>query len=215
MVALLRHIYGLPYRTDGSDAWPTSLEAYAELYATAGKYLMRRLQDNVRSSLQYVPSCYQPGTGVISDVSDFVRGVRKILTCTSCDQWARGCLVSACTKNLKLLYKDEEFLSLLRDFGDLGADIMGHEHFERTFSGSWMCSKSCASNPKPSCLTCGTRFYADYAWDDRHEKFWWCDECEEKVVPRCATCKETVVWIERDIAGWKSLQSLRSGTLRS
>ena len=206
MVALLRHIYDLPYRRDGRDGgekWPVDLNAFVTLWATAGKYLMKDVQHAVTRDIETLTG-YHLNKGVISDVPDFIAALRNIFPCTSTEDYARKYMVAACIRNLTLLQNDKEFISLLRECGDLGAEIIGNKNLDRGLLGSWLCGKTCEETPEPQCSDCGYKFFVDSAWDSRHMTHWWCRDCEELTIPVCVHCEEEVEWIQRGITGKKS-----------
>jgi hypothetical protein len=200
MVALLRHMYDLPYRTPGSEAWPTRLDSYAVLYATAAKYFIKDLQAMVGDAILF-PAGEEEGDILLDHISDFVRAFRRILSCTPSDDRVRKLMMKTCATNLKLLLKEEEFFSLLREPGDLCAEIMGHEDLERAIYGSWMCSRRFENQDKvtPTCSGCTTAFRRESAWNSRYRETWYCSECEENLRPKCGICDEEVVWIQRGI----------------
>lgn len=198
MVALLRYMYDLPFHTNGSEKWPTKMSSCTELYVTAGKYLIKELQHDVCRHMKN-SSCFRPGRKVILDVADFVQALRQIMTCTVGDNCARRSMVSSCTTNLKLLRKEKEFVSLLRDFGDLGADIIEHEELECAILGSWTCSNSCTDEVEPVCPQCSEPFMTDDAWCRRDDESWWCYMCRKSTHPVCANCDRDVSWMQRDV----------------
>lgn len=170
MVALLRHIYDLPYQRDGRDGgekWPVDLNDSVTLWVTAGKYLMKDVQDAATRDIRSL-SRYHHNQGVISDVPHFLAALRNIIACTSHEDDARKYMVTACIKNLTLLRKDDEFMSLLRESGELGAEIIGDKDLDRALLGSWMCGRMCEKTPEPQCSDCGYRFFVDSAWNQRH-----------------------------------------------
>jgi hypothetical protein len=195
MIALLRYIYDLPYRTEGKNSWPTKLESYAELYITAGKYLVKDVQAEICVHLQYFSQHHQ-SKSVISDVTDFVKALRNIMNCTSSDEEARKLMVKACCVNLRVLQKDEGFLALLRDHGDLGAGIIGNRDFERALLGSWTCSSECGSDSDLICELCDRPFELDDLWAERRAGRWYCESCQGFNGARCRNCSEEVLWVQ-------------------
>jgi hypothetical protein len=192
MVALLRHIYDLPIRPEGGEMWPWDLNSHAELYMTAGKYLMEGLKSEVCRSMT---NCHH-SHGTIRDITDFLKGLRKIMICTSSKDHARKVLVNTCILNLKLLQEQSGFLSLLREFADLGADILEHRDLGRELSGFFVCCDPC-SDVSPSCSKCDVMFEIGISWDQRSLEEWWCGNCKAPVVPWCMNCDTYLIWIQR------------------
>ena len=165
---------------------------------TAGKYLMKDLQHTVTMKIETLVY-YTHNRGVITDVPDFIAALRNIVTCASPNEDARKHMVMACIKTLTLLQKEEEFIALLRECGDLGADILQHDNLDRSLLGSWMCGKDCEQVSEPVCSDCEHPFFQEAAWNSRNRELWFCRGCEEFTVPVCASCEEEVVWIRRGI----------------
>lgn len=165
MVALLRHIYDLPYERggrDGGEKWPVDLKDYVTLWATGGKYLMKELQNAVTWEIKRLAR-YNLNEGVISDVPNLIAALRNIISCTSHEDKARKYMVEACIMNLSLLKEDDGFISLLRECGELGAEIIGDKDLDRGLLGSWMCGRDCEETPAPQCSDCGYVFFIDSA----------------------------------------------------
>jgi len=201
MVALLRYIYGLLYqrdRLDGGEKWPVGLNALVTLWATARKYLMKDLQHQVTQNIEKLAS-YRLNEGVITDLPDFLAALRNIFAYAGPEDYARDHMVTACIRNLSLLQKDKEFVSLLKGCGELGAEIITHRDLYRALLGSWMCGWECEETSQPQCQECGYSFDVISAWGGRGRDHWWCGVCEQGTVPVCAHCKEVVVWIQRGV----------------
>lgn len=198
MIALLRYVYDLPYKTTGNAAWPARLESYAEVYMVAAKYRIRDLQSIVSDDMLWLAD-NEDTFGVISYVSDFVPTLHKIVSLVPSGDHVRNLLVKICAVNIKLLRKEPEFLSLLREHGDLGADIIANEDLERGLLGSWMCSISCNTGAEPMCPKCNALFKIECAWESRYRERWYCIECDGSILPKCATCDKEVMWIQRGI----------------
>jgi len=161
---------------------------------------MKDVQDAATRDIRSL-SRYHHNQGVISDIPHFLAALRNTIACTSHEDNARKYMVTACIKNLTLLQKDDEFISLLRECGELGAEIIGDKDLDRALLGSWMCGRMCEKTPEPQCSDCGYQFFVDSAWNQRHLTHWWCSDCEETTSPVCAHCEEVVEWVQRGITG--------------
>lgn len=198
MVGLLRHLYDLCYgassQLDDEKRWD-SLMPHAEVFVVAEKYQMECLQNevcsNMRTRLEY---SFQ--NGQFSNLDDFLQALRNIVSHTSDNSYARRLMVRTCVMHLRELQYVPAFISLLQEFGHLGADIIGHEDLECGIPGAWMCSKGCPDDDPPWCSACSRPFDVDHAWASRHSESWYCDHCEERKRPICKICDETFEWME-------------------
>jgi hypothetical protein len=158
---------------------------------------MKDLQQLVGHSLQEFTR-YETAQRHVSDIAGFIRALRKILTCTSSSDNIRLVMVLACITNLTALQKEKEFVTLLRESGDLGAEIIANKDLERAVLGFWLCGRSC-EDVHPVCAACGEDFGAEWAWNRRLDEEWWCRYCEEKDVPTCLGCAKPVQWVQRGV----------------
>jgi hypothetical protein len=195
---LLRYIYDLPYYSgssyDDDERW-NNLVPHAELFVAAEKYQVLGLQCEICSRLHNRIENWL-AEGELPNVDDFVRALRKVVAQASDDNRLRGLMVRTCATNLRELQDVTEFLSLLKEFGSLGADIIGHKDLERGLVGAWMCTKDCTEDGPPVCSTCGKYFPVERAWASRHQDLWWCSHCDNIKRPVCSECDVTVEWTE-------------------
>jgi hypothetical protein len=168
------------------------------VYKTAGKYLVKELQAEICVHLQHLSQHYHLKS-VISDVADFVKALRTIMSCTSSGEEARKLMVKSCCINLRILQQNESFLASLRENIDLGAEIIGNQDLERALLGSWICSLERESDMKPTCENCGRPFNLDDLWDDRDDGSWWCKSCEGSFGPRYQNCHSWITWVQRGL----------------
>ena len=174
---------------------------HAKLYVAAEKYQIQDLQYEVCSNMDRMIGISLDRSHS-SDVNGFLQALRMI-NAHSFDRQniARKLMVHACVMNLRKLQGQPAFMSLLREFGRLGADIIGHRDLECGVLGSWFCSTGCDDNGRPRCHHCGALFNVEHAWAKRHEGWWVCDHCLNECQPICATCAQRLDWIERGITG--------------
>lgn len=176
MLALLRYIYDMNYDHDGTNWWRDALVPHAEVYATAEKYGMNGLQAEVCQKMEALLVNDNVPLGV-RNIADLLETFRIILTRTSSNNWARELMVKTCIVDLVILQKEEGFVSLLKEFGDLGADIIAHKDLECGLLGSFFCSKNCDNNERPQCAICAGPFDKDIAWAYRYNERWYCGKC--------------------------------------
>jgi hypothetical protein len=123
MMAMLRHMYGLPY-SRLVDRNFRLLQHHALVFVLAGKYQYQVLEveacDIVRSLLDS-RSC---------SLEDFFQAIRVIFAATSRSETATALLLAACVADLRLLKQNAGFLLLLREFPDLGFEILAHQDLE-------------------------------------------------------------------------------------
>jgi hypothetical protein len=138
MVALLRHIYDLPY--DELLAHHGSLlRPHAMVYVVADKYQIKGLQVAVNNKMKRIIKSYkdlkQKTAGPIID--DFLEALRIIITGTTVnDELARKVMVEACIMNLRHLQQRPALALLLSESADLGAAIITHDDLECGLSGA-------------------------------------------------------------------------------
>jgi hypothetical protein len=198
MLGLLRHLYDLPYnassKPDDDKRWD-SLVSHAEVFVVAEKYQMQSLQDEICGRMGFWIDCAIT-EGRFSKVDDFVKALREIVSRTSDNNRARSLMVRICAMNLRELQEVKAFISLLKEFGSLGADIIGHEDLECGLARAWMCAKDCLEDDTPVCSACENYFSVERAWASRHNELWWCCHCSEEKEPICRNCNVKVEWTE-------------------
>lgn len=136
MVALLRYIYGLPYYECFGDQ-RGQLQPHAEAYVVAEKYQLQGLKfvisTNLRHMIHSERDLRKEGTEEADhERAEFLDALRIIVAGTPAhdNNHGRKVMVEACVLNLRLLHQMSEFLSILRESSDLGADIIGHKDLE-------------------------------------------------------------------------------------
>lgn len=183
---------------DNDKRW-ANIVPHAELYVAAEKYQVQGLRYEIRSRMQNRME-NSLAEGEFPNVDDFVQALRKVVTQASDDNLLRRLMVRTCAMNLRELQEVTAFISLLKEFGSLGADIIGHKDLECGLRGAWMCSKECTEDDTPVCSTCGKYFTVERAWANRHNELWWCTHCDDYKRPVCSECDVTFEWTEgRDL----------------
>jgi hypothetical protein len=121
MMALMRYIYGLPYAQVASEDM-TALQYLALVSMTAEKYQMFDLNEEACEDIGSIidPQTYR--------TEDFLGALRTALTDVrmQCSP-VRARMISGCVAGLCALKTNAGFLSMLREFPDLGVEIIGHQ----------------------------------------------------------------------------------------
>jgi hypothetical protein len=174
MLALLRYIYDMTYDYDGSKWWFDTLVPHAEVYATAEKYSMDKLQSEVCRKMEDMLDNKSQKVGV-RNIPDFTKTLRIVMTRTLRNNRLREVLVKTCILNLRRLQNEGEFVSLLGQFGELGADILAHKDLECGLVDSWFCGIYCENEEPPWCSNCKRPFEKASAWRQRYNERWSCE----------------------------------------
>jgi hypothetical protein len=204
MVALLRHIYDLPY--NGLLAHHGSLlRPHAMVYVVADKYQINGLQVAVSNKIKGIINSYKdlkPRTAGPT-IDDFLEALRIIVTGTTAnDQLARKVMVEGCIINLRLLHQKRAFASLLSESADLGAAIITHNDLECGLSGAWICTRDCVYSGEVwevLCGDCDRVLERDYLWAHRNEIYPLCPKCDSHADWKCSACSREVSWVRRGL----------------
>jgi hypothetical protein len=192
MVALLRHIYELPYDTMLKDQCDR-LQPHAMVYVVAEKYQVDGLKRAISQRMNSIIESHL-------DIRDFVKAYRTIAESTTRhDAHARKMMVGKCITRLHHLHRDAEFISLLREHADLGVDMIEHQDLPRAFPEERVCAGTCNDTSMPVCYDCGEFFSDAFASKHRYTETWGCEECEYQAAPVCTKCGEYVVWQRRGL----------------
>lgn len=205
MVALLRYIYDLPYY-EGFGDQRGQLQPHAEAYVVAEKYQVQGLKfvisTNLRHMIHSERDLRKEGTEEADhERAEFLDALRIIVAGTPAhdNNHGRKVMVEACVLNLRLLHQMPEFLSLLRESSDLGADIIGHKDLECGLPGDWVCEGNCNDRLTVECGRCATRIGDLSAVENRYNLFWPCEGCGSACIPRCVGCSDPVKWKRRGL----------------
>ena len=205
MVALLRYIYGLPYHECFGDQ-RGQLQPHAEAYVVAEKYQVHGLRlvisKNLRHMIHSERDLRKEGDEETNhQIAEFMEALKIIVAGTPAydNNHGRNVMVEACVLNLRLLHQTPEFLSLLRESSDLGADIIGHQHLECGLPGDWVCEGNCDDRLTVECGRCATRIEDLSAVENRYNLFWLCEGCGSACKPMCVGCSEPVKWKRRGL----------------
>jgi hypothetical protein len=129
MMAVLRHVYGLPYAADLAELDnATSLLPHAMVYTTAGKYQIHGLK---------IKSCSAVSDILLKNSSpkehalewlcspDQLRALREVINRTpKSDLAGRDLLISHCIHLIPGLNDNRAFMDLVADLPGLGADLI-------------------------------------------------------------------------------------------
>lgn len=175
-------MYDLPC-SDALNEQDVSLESLATIYVTADKYQVESLKEKVHNKIQRHKTCRN-----LTNVEDFLDALEVIITGTTLeDKHARTTMISACVKHIKDLKQSPDFSALLRNHGDVGAEIIHHDRLPLMLEGSWYCGIQHAE-AVPTCRKCRESYPESYVRSHRHLKTWKCPNCLNKERPVCMEC---------------------------
>ena len=131
-MVLLRHIYDFTYSAAvKQDSQLLHHHASVSVVAVKYKYQVLELEAcEVIKGMAASHSC---------TLDDFLQAIRVIFTATTRSRMVTACLVAACVADLRLLKQNPGFLTLLREFPELGFEILGHQDLENALpeAGEW------------------------------------------------------------------------------
>ena len=189
MTALFRYIYDHPY-DDLFTETKTVLRSLAKVYVAGEKYQVQGLHENVTKEmgvfLHYITPSWlgrdsKPGNPYIED---FLAAAQIVFAGTTAqDKTGRAALIEFCVKKVSKLRKLPAFLDLLREFGDLGAEMFAHENL--SLEGSWYCDGQKHVMAVPRCPDCEENFRTSDLRKYRNQELWMCRSCDEMVMPVC------------------------------
>jgi hypothetical protein len=202
MIKVLRHIYDLPYKDAiGPNSYEVTLHSLAMIYVTADKYQVEGLKKKVHREIQG-----HSNRKLLESPQDFLDALEVVITGTTPeDKHARKTMISACVEHIKDLQKSPDFLALMREHGDIGAEIIQHNHLPTMLEGIWYHGDYCG-HPEavPSCRKCERSYPASYVRSHRHLKAWTCPKCRNKEHPVCigcggeGGCRKHIKWLWHD-----------------
>lgn len=204
MVALLRYIYGLPYDECFGDQ-RKMLQPHAEAYVAAEKYQVQGLKfaisDNLKHMIHFEKDLRKEWWDRENrEIDEFIEALKIIVAGTPVhDNHARKVMVEVCVLNLRHLQAKPEFLSLLRESSDLGADIIGHPDLECGLPGDWVCENNCEDRLTVACGTCSKHVEDSIVVENRDNLDWRCEECGGLCNPMCIDCSGPVWWQRRGL----------------
>ena len=204
MLALLRFLYGLPYDAEAKSKWLTSLQPHAEVYVVADKYQIEPLKETVAENMRKIitAKAYTHKMGFLrycdsfKNSDDFFGALHIILEVTTTqDIHSRKVLVDFLIQNIDFFRKQNELLSLFKEYPELAVEIISHKDLETEAEGFWMCfSDDCDTNV-PSCGACKVPFQPYYLRRYRYDDQWECQACKSFDQPICLECKARICWV--------------------
>jgi len=205
MFALLSFLYDLPYTTDPTEDWDTSLEPHALVYVVADKYQLGSLREAVAENMQKVitDKAYTHTAGFLrycnsfKNSDDFFSALETILEYTTPqDNQARKVLIDFIIQNIDFFRKQSELLSLFEGNPELAIEIISHQDLESEAEGFWMCEdENCGTNI-PSCGSkCKFMFEPHFLRRYRYDEQWKCPVCKFVGQPHCVDCRTKISWV--------------------
>jgi hypothetical protein len=178
-MALLRHLYGLPYRADLPE-WHDglSLLPHALVYVTAEKCQIKELQITACATMSDI-ICINSNRKVKIESSlrlvqfpDFLAALRTIITGTpSNDTLGRDLLITYCVgqRRMTQLLKNEQFTAMLAEIPELGTELLAHTYAGQDFTEDYDPCKVDADA-------------------DEEDEFEWCEHCQDNRKVVCSGC---------------------------
>ena len=212
MFALLRFLYDLPYDAEANSKWVSSLLPHAQVYVVADKYQIGALKEAVADNMRKVITAksYTDKSGYLrycdsfKNSDDFFGALHIILEVTTAsDVLARKVLTDFIIQNVDFFRKQNELLSLFKDYPELAVQLISHPDLETEAEGFWMCFSDDCSTNVPSCSKCNVPFQLYYLRRYRYEDEWECQGCKFIGRPSCLDCKAEITWVpepECDVA---------------
>jgi hypothetical protein len=183
------------------------LHPHAEVYVVADKYQLDSLKEAVAGKMRNIISAkgYTHKMGYLrhcdsfKNSDDFFGALRIILDVTTTqDTCARKVLMDFIIQNVDFFRKQDEMLSLLRDYPELAIDLISHPDLESEAEGFWMCysgdDDDCGTNI-PSCGRCKFLFESYFLRRYRYDEKWECPVCRYVDHPHCVDCRAQIAWV--------------------
>lgn len=177
----LRYIYGLPYHECSGDQ-REQLQPHAKAYVVAERYQVEGLKlaksKNLRHVIHSERDLRKRGTEEADhERAEFMDALKISIAGTRAhdNNHGRKVMVEACVLNLRLLHQMPEFLSLLRESSDPGANMIGHQDLKCDLPGDWVCEGNCNKRLTVECGRCATRIEDLSAVESRYNLFWPCE----------------------------------------
>lgn len=198
MLALLRHIYHLPYDGHQAEVYQDRLSANVAVYLVAKKYQASVLQEEVFKRMR---AFLRPkDTPKLWDINlrDFIKALRIVFTgitpSTPQDEPFRCLMVETCITILPILRDEDEFLTTLRELGELGAAIVGYRRLSCCLPGALVCGE-CLGARYVRCRHCEKTYSQMDIWRHADEDDWTCPNCSKRDTPQCGKCDGDVYWV--------------------
>ena len=126
MMALLRHVYGLPYPLeivewhDGKSFLPHAL-----VYTTAEKYQIKKLQTEASQAMSTIVDNKEHDAVGSVESSDLLDALRVLIAGTPVgDTDGREVLLAYCVGVMRRLAQNAEFMAVVADTPALGAELI-------------------------------------------------------------------------------------------
>jgi hypothetical protein len=126
MMALLRHLYGLPYPMDTAE-WHDgkSFVPHALVYTTAGKYMINKLQTEASLTMSTIVSNSRHDAVDSVESSDLLDALRVIVAGTPVsDTGGREVLLAYCVSVMRRLAQNAKFMAAVAETPALGAELI-------------------------------------------------------------------------------------------
>jgi hypothetical protein len=168
MMALLRHLYGLPYPLDIAE-WHDgkSFLPHALVYRTAEKYQIKKLQTEASQNMSTIVDNKEHDAVDSMESSDLLEALRAIIAGTPVgDTGGREVLLVYCVGVMRRLAQNADFMAAVAEIPALGAELIRCQYAQQrldktprrkskdsrqspTFSIAWSTATVRAQSPSP------------------------------------------------------------------
>jgi hypothetical protein len=152
MMALLRHVYGLPYPLDIVE-WHDgkSFLPHVLVYTTAEKYQIKKLQTEAFQSMSTIVDSKEHDAVDSVESSDLLDALRVIIAGTPVgDTGGREVLLAYCVGVMRRLAQNAEFMALVADTPALGAELIRCQYAQRRLDKTPRCKSAKGSRQSPT-----------------------------------------------------------------
>ena len=122
-MVLLRHMYDVSYSAAADQNFQL-LQHHVSISVVAVKYQYRILEVEAGEVIKGMVASHS------CSLEDFLQAIRVIFAAATRSRMVTAYLVAACVADLRLLKQNPGFLTLLREFPELGFEILGHQDLE-------------------------------------------------------------------------------------
>lgn len=187
MMALFLYIYDMSY-DDIIDDWV--LQFHAKVFVVAEKYHVKGLHEKATENMKEMLWNATNWSLLVmkeNDATDFLAAVNIILTETPTeDNMLREALVEFSVSHISDLNQLPAFAALLKEHGDLAAEMFAHERLSLMLEGTWLCDGDENRRAIPRCPECEDEFFISKLREYRGQRLWRCQFCGQKVLPVCS-----------------------------
>lgn len=186
MMALFRYVYDISY-DDLIDDWV--LQFHANVYVVAEKYQVQGLREKATDKMKgmlWNATNWSLLATEENDATDFLATVKIVFTQTPTqDNMLRAALVEFSVSHIHDLKQLPAFSALLKEHGDLAAEMFAHERLSFNLEETWLCDGIEDRRAVPCCPKCEKVVPVSKLREHRSQRLWLCSFCGQTVRPVC------------------------------